>query len=397
MNICQKFKIALRPNIIYPMYLILWTFLRKIISILISNIFHFKGSVIYTFLMFLGEFIGGFIIFKYQNNFVEKNETQKVTKTSTKFSLIQQKAEMKSLDGYIKINFLIFMTGFFDFFEFILSTYYINKIHKISGTLQMRLGGILIITSSLLYWHLLKFQLFKHQFFSMIIIFICILILISTEYSFQRFDGIITAKDLTFAVLFSALSHISIGYNNTIEKYIIDFNFLNAFYILYCQGIIGIIFTIICAIVENPLPALKNIYDNNSIGMFILFIFLLLLYSIFGALKNIYRMATILLFTPMNKHLADIMINPIYIIYYFVVGQDFKTEGEKNYLYFFTNLIILIIFDICGLIFNEFLILYCCGLDHDTHRTISFRAAKSEEMDILTMTDEGDEADDNNF
>ena len=131
--------------------------------------------------------------------------------------------------------------------------------------------------------------------------------------------------------------------------------------------------------------------------MFILFIFLLLLYSIFGALKNIYRMATILLFTPMNKHLADIMINPIYIIYYFVVGQDFKTEGEKNYLYFFTNLIILIIFDICGLIFNEFLILYCCGLYHDTHRTISFRAAKSEEMDILTMTDEGDEADDNNL
>ena len=121
----------------------------------------------------------------------------------------------------------------------------------------------------------------------MYVIFICILILILTEYCFQRFDGIITAKDLTFAVLFSVLSHISIGYNNTIEKYIIDFNFLNAFYILYCQGIIGITFTVICAIVENPLPALKSIYDSNSVGMFMLFIFLLLLYSIFGALKNI--------------------------------------------------------------------------------------------------------------
>ena len=395
MKICQKFKIALRPNIIYPMYLILWTFLRKIISILISNIFHFKGSVIYTFLMFLGEFIGGFIIFKYQNNFVEKNETQKVTKTSTKFSLIQQKAEMKSLDGYIKINFLIFMTGFFDFFEFILSTYYINKIHKISGTLQMRLGGILIIVSSLLYWYLLKFQLFRHQIFSISIISICIVILISSEYFFQIFDGIITTKDLTYAILFSALSHISIGYNNTIEKYIIEFNFLNVFFILYCQGIIGIVFTIICAIVENPIPALKNVYDNNSVGMFILFLFFLLLYSIFGALKNIYRMATIMLFTPMNKHLADIIINPIYIIYYFVADDDFKKYGEKNYFYFFTNLIILIIFDICGLIFNEFLILYCCGLDHNTYKTIASRASKLEEMDNYTKTDDEDEVEDN--
>jgi hypothetical protein len=129
--------------------------------------------------------------------------------------------------------------------------------------------------------------------------------------------------------------------------------------------------------------------------MFILFLFFLLLYSIFGALKNIYRMATIMLFTPMNKHLADIIINPIYIIYYFVADDDFKKYGEKNYFYFFTNLIILIIFDICGLIFNEFLILYCCGLDHNTYKTIASRASKLEEMDNYTKTDDEDEVEDN--
>ena len=37
------------------------------------------------------------------------------------------------------------MTGFFDFFEFILSTYYINKIHKMSITLQTRFGVVLIV------------------------------------------------------------------------------------------------------------------------------------------------------------------------------------------------------------------------------------------------------------
>ena len=40
----------------------------------------------------------------------------------------------------------------------------------ISGTLQIRLGGILIIVSSLLYWYSLKFQILRHQKFSLVIL-----------------------------------------------------------------------------------------------------------------------------------------------------------------------------------------------------------------------------------
>ena len=109
--------------------------------------------------------------------------------------------------------------------------------------------------------------------------------------------------------------------------------------------------------------------------MFTLFIFLLLFYTIFGALKNIYRMVTIMLFTPMNKHLADIIINPIYIIYSFSIGDDFINDGNPDYFYFFSNIILLIIFDICGLIFNEFLILNCCSLEYDTYQSIFERAS----------------------
>ena len=99
-------------------------------------------------------------------------------------------------------------------------------------------------------------------------------------------------------------------------------------------------------------------------------------------------MTTILLFTPMNKNLADIIINPLYIIYYFCSGEDFIKIGGKNYAYFFINLLLLIIFDICGLIFNEFLILFCCGLNYNTYKSIAFRAALKEEMDILPEEDE---------
>jgi len=390
-------KIALRRNLIYPIYLIFWAFLRKTVSILISKLFNFSGSVIYTFLMFLGELIGGFVTFMYQYNFIKQKDIPKEMLKKFRFSLIEgQEIELKKLDGKIKIFFLVFMTAFFDFFEFILSTYYIDKIHKISGSLQVRLGGVLIISSSLLYRFLLNIQMFRHQKFAFTLLALCLILLIISEYFFQEFDGIITSKDLSLAILFSVISYISLTFDDVIEKYLIEFDFLNPFIILFRQGIIGIIFTIICAFIENPFKGLKDVYENNSIGMFILFIFLLLLYSIFGALKNIYRMPTIMLFTPMNKNLADIIINPIYIVYYFIEGNDFSKNGERNYLYFFTNLILLIIFNICGLIFNEFLILFCCGLDHDTYKSITERAISLEEMNILNEDDEEIENEDTN-
>ena len=187
-------KIALRRNLIYPIYLIFWAFLRKIVSILISKLFNFSGSVIYTFLMFLGELIGGFVTFMYQYNFIKQKDIPKEMLKKFRFSLIEgQEIELKKLDGKIKIFFLVFMTAFFDFFEFILSTYYIDKIHKISGSLQVRLGGVLIISSSLLYRFLLNIQMFRHQKFAFTLLALCLILLIISEYFFQEFDGIITS------------------------------------------------------------------------------------------------------------------------------------------------------------------------------------------------------------
>ena len=125
------------------------------------------------------------------------------------------------------------MTAFFDFFEFILSTYYIDKIHKISGSLQVRLGGVLIISSSLLYRFLLNIQMFRHQKFAFTLLALCLILLIISEYFFQEFDGIITSKDLSLAILFSVISYISLTFDDVIEKYLIEFDFLNPFIILF--------------------------------------------------------------------------------------------------------------------------------------------------------------------
>ena len=376
-------RLGIRPNLIYPIYFIICTFLRKISTILISKIFKFSGSLIYTFLMFLGELIGGYFVFKYQNKFIKEKKEQNEIK-SNKFSLIEGEEQgMKISDNRYKILFLIFMTAFFDFFEFILSTYYIDRIKRISGSLQVRLGGTLIITSSLLSKYLLQLRLFRHHIFSLIILIICLIVVIITEYLFQEFDGIITTKDLSLAIIFSIISYISLVFDDVIEKYLIEYDYVNPFIILFRQGIFGLIFTIINAIYENPFKEIQNTYNNNSVGMFILFLFLLLLYFIFGLLKNVYRMFIISQMTPMYKSLVDVIINPIYILYSFAEGSDFIRNGKSNYLYFFTNLILSIIFDIVGLIFNEFIILLCCRLDQNTFKSIAYRAETLEELSIL--------------
>ncbi len=384
-------KISLRPNLIYPLYLIISTFLRQIVSIIISKVYNFKSSVIYTFLMFIGEIIGGvFFYLKEKRYFKKKNNIWPKESKQIDF-LITNKAEMKISDSYIKKIFLIIMTAFFDFFQFLLSTYHIRKIPKISSTLRLRLGGILIVISSLMYRFTLQKPILKHQIFSVIIISICILILIISEFLFQKFDIILTIKNLFLAVLFSIIGHCSVALNNTIEKYIIDIDLISPYRVLFMQGIIGFIFIIIYSNFEDSFSELKIIFNHNSAGMLTLFIFLLLFYTIFGMFKNIYRMTTIMWFSPMNKHLADIIINPIYIIYYFSVGEDFvNNKKEKNYFYFFLNLILLVIFDICGLIFNEFLVINCCGLEYNTYNSIVVRAKIMEEMERITAYEDDD-------
>ena len=98
----------------------------------------------------------------------------------------------------------------------------------------------------------------------------------------------------------------------------------------------------------------------------------------------------------MNKNLADIIINPLYIIYYFVVDVDFVNNGQRNYYYFFFNLLLAIIFDIFGLIFNEFIVLFCCGLDYNTYKTIALRAQKNNELAAMSRTESHDEEESSN-
>ena len=96
----------------------------------------------------------------------------------------------------------------------------------------------------------------------------------------------------------------------------------------------------------------------------------------------------------MTVTLSNYFLNPIIMIYNFVSGNDFIIKGNKNFFYFFINLILSFIISITGLVFNEFIVLFFCGLEYNTYKQITKRStAVNNEMIELrdnAMDDDND-------
>ena len=73
-------------------------------------------------------------------------------------------------DGTFKVLFIILVTALLDGIQFLLWAIYIPKFQNFSGSLELRLGGILTILTAILCYYLLKFPIYKHQIFSIILV-----------------------------------------------------------------------------------------------------------------------------------------------------------------------------------------------------------------------------------
>ena len=70
-------KLTLRKNLIYIIQLSIYYYIRRIDYIIIKQLYPFKDSLIFAFLMHLGEFFGGLASYLYQNTFLKKAKTTK--------------------------------------------------------------------------------------------------------------------------------------------------------------------------------------------------------------------------------------------------------------------------------------------------------------------------------
>ena len=388
-------KISTRKNILYLLLLFAYYYLRKIDGIIISKVLDFHSSFIFTFLMAFGELFGGLAIYLYQKFLFINNKS-----SSKRFliKIIGKKKKMNRADGWIKIIILTFFASFFDFYESIILNYIIQGLAEISPTIDQRLCFIITISSSLICTYALRLKIGRHQVFALIGMGISSGIVIILEIIF-KIKGKVLSK-LVIAYLLVICHLVFVTFTDVIEKYLIEYDFIDAFILLASEGAFEIVLCSIYSCVENPFKDIKNYHNNEkNKKYFPLLIFLLVLYFAFSAGLNVYRILCNVLYSPMAKSLPAYFLNPIFITYYFIFENDFTVGKKRNYIYFIINVIISIFIDLFAFIYNEFFILYCFDLEKETHFGISERSIKTNEMiemdlQIIWNNDENLESDD---
>ena len=252
---------------------------------------------------------------------------------------------------------------------------------KISNSLQTRLGAIITLFCAFYYKYVLKLPIFKHQILTLIIISTCLIIILILEFIFQDINIFLSYGNFALALFIIFVDLYFNALMDTIEKYIFEYNFLNPFEVLMFEGLFGFLVSFFFFLVPGYLKDISKVYKESTRGMSILFIILLIVYFILCGGRNIFRVFTNKLYSPMARSLTDYFLNPIYLIFYLTLSNDFSSDGEvKRILYFTFNIILSIIISFCGLIYNEFLVLFFCGLQHETFYQISLRASKSNEF-----------------
>jgi len=88
---------------------------------------------------------------------------------------------------------------------------------------------------------------------------------------------------------------------------------------------------------------------------------------IISGAKNLFRIVTNKIYSPMTKTLSDCVLNPMYLIYYCFVRGDFKIKNKLNPWYFSINIVLSLIISFFGRVYNEFIILFCYNLEINTH------------------------------
>ena len=379
-------KIRLKRNMLYLLALYLSYFIRKIISFIIDEMYQINAPYLFLFMMTLGEVIGGLTVYIYHlSNFRNKTQVKYFG-----IKLIYNRSKRAVTDSKLKKILLIIFAGSFDFFEFIIIVFYIPKIADVSPTISERLGCLTTIASSLICVYALGFKIGTHHKFSLIVMAICFFMTLILEFSLkpdeQPLDRFIFAHFLVIIFL------ISISFNDCIERYLANYNYLNPFLILMSEGIFEFVLAIFYSIGQDPFRGIINEYEESSGGNFALLIFLLIIYFVLCGVINSYKVYCNIIYTPMARSLTEYFLNPFINIYYLLQKNDF----HQNYFYFIVCEIICILMDLSFYVYNEYLILFCFSLEHDTGDEIHQRALSFEmaSVDMTSFENNFDEDDD---
>jgi hypothetical protein len=359
-------KCGQRSNLLHPFMLVIaYGFIKKIEDIIDDN--YKVGKYFKQILYCFSRFFFGLITFLYTDY------KKKVVKGYS-FMGIDAKEIYKDktkTDGKFKTCVLLFFASYFDFIVSSVRTFYI-KGDALIKSIKSRLRCTHIFLVGILCYFTIRIELNRHHIFSLIILFICCIIIIINEIIYIENN---TARKNYYPMALTIASNIARTFLDTTEKYLFEFNYLEPLKVLAIEGIINFFsifgYYFYCGHPNEfkDLDTKKPIdsYEWINIAIFIL---LLSLYMIFAGFRNVYRVLTIKYYSPMTRVLAEAVFDPFLLSY--------KLRSIYNWPYYWINMICLVIMVFSSLVFNEFLVLYCCGLEYDTHLEIIKRARLSE-------------------
>ena len=129
---------------------------------------------------------------------------------------------------------------------------------------------------------------------------------------------------LTMAIICTIISKGLISVEDSIEKYLFEYDYMDPFVVLIYEGLFGFLLTFFLFFLKEYFDDFIKVYNSYSGGEFALFIFLLVLYMVFSGLKNIFKVVTIKIYSPVAKMLTDYFINPLYFFYNMAVLSNYS-------------------------------------------------------------------------
>ena len=373
-------KIKCRKNLLYLFIYYISTCIGGNNSMINAFLHSYSGFTILDigrFFFPLVNIIGGLIVFLYQKYSTRKKEKPKYFG----INLIIRNKKYIPRDGKLKKILLIFFASYFIYYKFLVNKFY--DVKYISMLMDFRLSSIQIIVSTFIFFYTFGFKIQSHHKASLIIMSIFFGILILTDMIFIIYYKYKMIRAPIFQYFITLFFYIGFSFSDCIEKYLVDYNYMNPFLILMLEGVFQLIMALLSIIWIDPFIEFKMLKDKKRFSI------VFIVYALLQIIINIYRIYCNVIYTPMARSLIDYLINPLMNISIMHNNMDIF---HHNVTYFIICEIICIVLSFFGCVFNEYIILYCCGLEHDTQDEVANRANNQSQNEL----NDNDEASNNN-
>ena len=384
-------KFGFRKNLLYPIILVIIIALRRGVQNLIERSFGDTGSYLLLFLIYSSKLVFGLFSSIY---FTSRRKLQQ-RKEFFGIKLIKRNETLK-VDNYAKIVVLIIFASFFDFSSTMARFYKYNGSIK---SIKNKLRSFQTIFSALLCYFTIRIKIYKHNICSLIAIIICSMVIIIVEIIYQTLSHY-SILDTLISIGITIFTSFGRAFSETTEKYLFEFDNVSPFLMVLFEGFIGsCLFFVLFYLDGFPLDSILKM-NIKTAWKIIYFSFLLLCYFLLSGFKDIYRVSTIKLYSPMTSALTETVIDPFGFFYNSVSSRN---KNLALFAVFVLDFICLILIVFCSFVYNDFIILYCFGLEYNTYLEISNRSASNvlindlkdisplEDNDINNNSDEDDD------